>query len=667
MKKYFLIFIFALIFIPNLFNPFSFAGDELNFNEFNAQTIYNNSDEIITNFSSEIFVNKDNSIDVIEKITYDFKDLQKHGMYRFIPLNKPAGAVRNLRITDVSVTNEKGIPYNFEKTNSNEFNLKIGDADKIITGEHVYVIKYKVVNPIGYFNDYDEIYWNVTGNDWEVPILNSTSSIYLPGDLTKSKLLIASYCDYLGQNQSCVNSNAVYDAINDQTIINFTTPKDFYYDSGYGMTVAVGFPKGIIDPVILKWYEKPTTYIYMIYGVSFIFILLFMHLIFIKFLPEYRNKKRPIVAQFDPPQDILPSQAGMIYNLFGINNGVILSADILYLASLGCIKIESKPKDTISKKLSKIESIFKIVFPLFMFGLVFSIFFSFKFFVIVLFIFSIIKRKIIKNMIQSIQNPVEFYITRIKDPDLTDISTNLKLLLNLISKQDQTISLSDVEKERNYNSFQNYINQTKESVEQKDIETKIKKIVFTKIIRFFFVAFFALTIFGVILFFALMIEDVGIDSFPIQALFFIFTLAGAVVLYRTTKSITKWILSKMTESWYLVAGLHRYIKIAEKNRIEFESNPHKAEQIFSSLLPYAVAFGLEDKWIHVFDGIMINPPDWYSGGSIHTMSSSIGAFAGAMTSTSNAGAPVSSSLGGGGSSGGGSSGGGGGGGGGGSW
>jgi uncharacterized membrane protein len=666
-KKYFLIFIFALIFIPNLFNPFSFAGDESNFNDFSTQVLYNNSKEIITNFSSDIFVNKDNSIHVTEKITYDFKDLEKHGIYRFIPLSKPVGAVRNLKITDISVTDEKGISYNFEQTGGTTINLKIGDADKLITGKHVYVIKYKILNPIGYFNNYDEIYWNATGNEWQVPIIDSISSVYLPGDLTNSKLQIASYCDYIGQNKPCVNGNAVYDAINDQTIISFATPKDFYYGSGYGMSVAVGFPKGIIDPAVLNWYEKPNTYIYVAYGVGIIFALLFLHLIFIKFLPEYNKRKRPIVAQFEPPQDFLPSQSGLVYRLFGLSNSKILTADILYLASLGYIKIESKPVIQDNKKNAQIIGILKIVVPLIIICAFFSLLFSLKFFILVVIIGVIFQRNKIKSTINLIKNPTEFSISRILNKDISLLPDKLNPLISLyelISKSDKPVTLGDLSKEKKYYEFQDYINKIKESVKEKNVEPK-KSISFLKgVMRVFTFIFFIFFIFIFVAFLMFTADNVGINNLPNQAWIPIIIIFSGIVLYKIIKAIIRWILSKMTESWYSVAGLHRYIKIAEKNRIQFESDPAKAERIFSTLLPYAVAFGLEYKWIHVFDGIMIKPLEWYSGSDISDLSYSLGAFSIAMSSTSSSGAPVSSS---GGSDGGGSSGGGGGGGGGGSW
>ena len=56
---------------------------------------------------------------------------------------------------------------------ANGVRIRIGDADKTIApGEHRYVIRYRTTRQIGRFADYDELYWNVTGNGW---ISRSTS------------------------------------------------------------------------------------------------------------------------------------------------------------------------------------------------------------------------------------------------------------------------------------------------------------------------------------------------------------------------------------------------------------------------------------------------------------------------------------------------------------
>ncbi len=71
--------------------------------------------EAINNFNVTIKINVDSSIDVTEEIIYDFGNLQRHGLYRDIPVKyKARGGNYNLRISDISVTDNNGELYNFE-------------------------------------------------------------------------------------------------------------------------------------------------------------------------------------------------------------------------------------------------------------------------------------------------------------------------------------------------------------------------------------------------------------------------------------------------------------------------------------------------------------------------------------------------------------------------
>ncbi len=121
-----------------------------------------------------------------------------------------------------------------------------------------------------------------------------------------------------------------------------------------------------------------------------------------------------------------------------------------------------------------------------------------------------------------------------------------------------------------------------------------------------------------------------------------------------------------------VRGFRLYIATAEKDQIAFQERV----KIFSEFLPYAMVFGLVERWAHILDGL--SAPDlqgigWYSGANAFT----VGAFTGSLLSfqhmttgtiaTTAVHAATTSSSGFSGFSGGGFSGGGGGGGGGGSW
>ncbi len=59
--------------------------------------------------------------------------------------------------------------------------VRIGSADKILDpGPHEFVIKYRTSRQVGFFGDFDELYWNATGNGRTFPIDAAEARIRLP-------------------------------------------------------------------------------------------------------------------------------------------------------------------------------------------------------------------------------------------------------------------------------------------------------------------------------------------------------------------------------------------------------------------------------------------------------------------------------------------------------
>jgi len=120
-------------------------------------------------------------------------------------------------------------------------------------------------------------------------------------------------------------------------------------------------------------------------------------------------------------------------------------------------------------------------------------------------------------------------------------------------------------------------------------------------------------------------------------------------------------------------GFRLYLEKAEANQIRFE----EGEDIFSRYLPFAIVFGVAERWAKVFaalaaSGAAVAVPSWYIGSVYANGLFNYGAFGSSMdnfatTTSGSIAAATPSSSGSSGFGGGGFSGGGGGGGGGGSW
>lgn len=201
--------------------------------------------EQINSFNSQISINKDGTIDVRETIVYNFDNLQKHGIFREIPYIKTNqdGKKFKLEFSDLSVQNENGINYKFRTSTVNEklIKLKIGDANRLITGIHTYVISYQVSGALTYFSDHDELYWNVTGNDWQVPIAVLTSEVRIPAGIKGENIRIACYTGVAGSKESRCS---VLPSQSDRT--KMVIKSNDILESGEGLSVVVSFPKNIV-------------------------------------------------------------------------------------------------------------------------------------------------------------------------------------------------------------------------------------------------------------------------------------------------------------------------------------------------------------------------------------------------------------------------------------
>ena len=151
--------------------------------------------DVIDNFAVEIHVRADASVAVIERIFYDFGVEEHHGIYRDIPAAyiDAEGNKQALTISDIAVLDGAASPIPFESfKNGDDMRLKIGDADVLVTGKRVYEISYVVHDAILFFEDHDELYWNVTGNEWLFPIRESSARVYTPASTTRATCYVGS-------------------------------------------------------------------------------------------------------------------------------------------------------------------------------------------------------------------------------------------------------------------------------------------------------------------------------------------------------------------------------------------------------------------------------------------------------------------------------------------
>lgn len=304
------------------------------------------TDDYVQNLKTEITVNPDSSLDITENIKWDFANIpNKHGIYRLLPTfyQKTTSEKIKTPLEVISVTDSDNnpIPYS-ESTSSGIVSLKIGDADKIVSGIVNYIIKYRYKNTIRFDNqNFDEFYWNLNGAFWEKEIDNFTANIIFPTAITQSNVIeINKYDGGFGAKDSEIsNYNWVAD-----NIIQVTSKQTLL--QGQDITLSVTFPKNIISPPVLTFWDK---YGYLILGLIFLLLPILVFLICLMLWLKYGHDIGPgraVAPEFEIPDDMNPMEMSTFLDNGKLKTSAI-SAAIVNLAVKGYIKIEAIPKEGI--------------------------------------------------------------------------------------------------------------------------------------------------------------------------------------------------------------------------------------------------------------------------------------------------------------------------------
>jgi uncharacterized membrane protein YgcG len=140
--------------------------------------------ERIISYRSDVDVGADGTLTVAETIQVNAEgDDIRHGIFRDFPTSYQRAGARRVRVGfNVQSVQMDGQPAHYRTEHiTNGTRVKIGDADTDLErGQHTYVIRYTTTRQLGFFDGYDELYWNVTGNFWRFPIDSAEVRIRLP-------------------------------------------------------------------------------------------------------------------------------------------------------------------------------------------------------------------------------------------------------------------------------------------------------------------------------------------------------------------------------------------------------------------------------------------------------------------------------------------------------
>jgi hypothetical protein len=282
----------------------------------------------VTDFQDSITVDKHGDAVVIEHITLTFVG-EWHGIHRTIPIEYPGpeGTNYELYVNVTSVTDGEGGKLKYDSSASNgsrDLKIYIPGA---VDSTRVVEITYRVQNGTRFFKDYDEFYWNVTGNDWPVPVDHAAATVSFP-DSAAGSLRAQAFTGVYGSKDRGASAKV------DGATAQFETTNPLPMRGG--MTIDVYIPKDILsEPGAI------TRFFWFIGGNPVLFLpLVTLAAMFGLWWVKGRDPDpgMSVAPMYEPPANISPAEAGTLLD-DSIHPRDITST-IVDLAVRGYIKIE---------------------------------------------------------------------------------------------------------------------------------------------------------------------------------------------------------------------------------------------------------------------------------------------------------------------------------------
>jgi uncharacterized membrane protein len=522
-----------------------------------AEPVISDNIESILSYDINVEPQSNRSLLVTELINYNFGRGKRHGIYRNIPVvyESDEGEVKQIHIRPISITRD-GNTEPFERSFYNgNIVFKIGDADKTITGHHVYEIVYKVTGAVLLFEDHDEVYWNAIGTDWKVPIQKATVTVLDPAG-TATFTESTCYLGSIGSQNLC--------QVEDSSSPNQRSYGATGLNPHQGMTVVVPIEKGFfIPPTQLQMlWERYRDFLPIALPAVTLMVLIGLWLAKVR-----RPKRQAIIPRYEPPQGLKPFFMGTVID--GKMDPRDISAGIVYLAEQGYIRIQRLEKKWLLGLQDYQFTLLKTDAP------------------------DSLESQILDILFPSLRSAVPrgWQIWRKKKGQTKANSVG------------SVIKISELKKSPDMSTAIRHLKKTLEKslITLGYFDKKVDKIS----TGMTWISIIGLVAGNIILEFLsswIFIPDEIIVAGSISLIFIL--VASFVFKVRTVKG------QRAKEE---ILGFKDFLSVTEKDRYDFHNAPERSPEQFMQYLPYAIALGVEKKWAKQFEGITIPQPNWYEG------------------------------------------------------
>jgi uncharacterized membrane protein YgcG len=617
--------------------------------------------ERILQFISDVKVEQNSDLLVTETIRVQAEGYDiKRGILRDFPTRYTGRDGRRVNVGfDVLSVTRDGRPEDYKtEALSNGVRIRIGNAGQTLSfGSHTYVIRYRTTRQIGFFENFDELYWNATGTGWTFPIDVAEARITLP-----EKVAFTQTALYTGPQGATDKNAQIVEQRPGYIVFRTTRP----LPARNGLTVAAAWPKGIVNPPTqaqLARYWLRDNLPVMVAGIGLVLLLGYYALAWWKVGRDPR--RGTIIPLFAPPKDMSAPAVRYVHEMEFDNR--TFSAAILDLAVHGGVKLSDSGKQM---RLTELQGARDVSSPVATMAR--ELFRSNSSVVL-----DNVNHKIIGKAKDELHERLKaLYLKSMFTNNYGWSNTGLLLWVLFTASLALSVFLTYGADLGGAMLFGTAFAAPGTAVMVAFLLGLVsgRTGLLTFLFGFLFSGAFAIAGFAVLL---------GATHTLTGSLFNLYALAVLTpILVAPLVGLAYYLLKAPTAEGRKVMdqieGFKQYLGVAEEDRLNYLHPPEKTPELFERFLPYAVALNVENRWAERFAGVLAAAAaagaaaaTWYSGDRLsdNDWSSFAGRVGDSLASTvaSASTAPGSSGGGSSGSGGGGSSGGGGGGGGGSGW